>query len=102
MSEPREFWIYPYKTTRMLFTYLTPQPYKQEAPENFDEIRVIEYKEYEKLKKQNEILTEALNKILNKEYLKNTIILTSYPPQNAAVCDIQNIAKEALDKVREL
>ena len=62
MSKFRQFWIYPFKTTKMLFTYLEPNELKKYAPENFDEVHVVEIaaleaaqKEIERLKYENEV-----------------------------------------------
>lgn len=62
MSQFRQFWIYPFKTTKMLFTYLEPNELKKYAPENFDEVHVVEIaaleaaqKEIERLKYENEV-----------------------------------------------
>lgn len=42
-------------------------------------------------------LTEALEQINKSNYLKNISILTSFPAQNAAVWEIQIIARKALE-----
>ena len=69
MNQFRQFWIYPFKTTKMLFTYLEPNELKKYAPENFDEVHVVEIaaleaaqKEIEQLKAALKVAEDALNK----------------------------------------
>ena len=44
----------------MLFTYTEPQPYKQAAPENFDEIKVVEYSALQQAQEEIKKLKERL------------------------------------------
>jgi len=62
-QNPREFWIYPFKPTNMIFTYLTPQKIKQAAPENFDEIHVIEASFYQQSLAREQQLIELVYKM---------------------------------------
>jgi hypothetical protein len=52
----------------------------------------------EELESAYQILEHALKKILDPKHLRNTSFLASYPPQNAAVWDIQSTVRQALEK----
>lgn len=73
-NKPREFWIYPFKPAKMLFTYTEPNELKQSAPENFDEIHVIEYSAYQALLEQAERMAqqlEAIHKLVGSKPFSN-------------------------------
>lgn len=53
------------------------------------------------LKNENARLKAVLEEICDRKWLRNTSLLMSNPPQNAAVRDIQIIAKEAISSGKE-
>lgn len=69
----KEYWLYYFEPTNMLFAFKEIQQIKRQHPENFKETHVIEYQAYEKLQKQNEKLKDALNLITKVTHGHKTI-----------------------------
>lgn len=62
MEKPREFWVYEglKNLSTLIFIYRKAQPIKQTAPENFNEICVIEKSAYDQLLADARELQKAL------------------------------------------
>ena len=99
MSQFRQFWIYPFKTTKMLFTYLEPNELKKYAPENFDEVHVVEIAALEAAQKEIAELKDELDSLKLKIGIANPYLVKDRLIKQLTAA--LKVAEDALNKYKD-
>ena len=100
MSQFRQFWIYPFKTTKMLFTYLEPNELKKYAPENFDEVHVVEIAALEAAQKEIAELKDELDSLKLKIGIANPYLVKDRLIKQLTAA--LKVAEDALNKYKDM